>query len=102
MRYALVKGNVAENVILWDGQGDYEAPEGYDMVGVSDQVSAGWQWDGHTWQAPPSPEIPVPEEDPAVRLAKEQAAADLVALGISPANARTIVGIPSEEGKEEA
>ncbi len=100
MRYALVKDNVAQNVILWEGD-DYSCPEGCEMVEVSEEVSAGWLWDGHTWQAPPRDiEIEEPVEDPAVLLAKEQAAADLIALGISPVNARTIVGLPNEEQGE--
>ncbi|QWS69687.1 hypothetical protein SEA_WILLIAMSTRONG_20 [Microbacterium phage WilliamStrong] len=97
MRYALVKDNVACNVILWDGDEEYEAPEGYEVVPVDDQVSAGWVLEGHTWTAPPRDvEIVEPAEDPEVLLAKEQAATALIALGVTPATARTIVGLANE------
>lgn len=100
MRYALVQDNVAVNVILWEGE-DYACPDGYDMVEVTDEVSAGWLWDGHTWTAPPRDiEIEEPAPDAAALLAKEQGAAALIALGIAPATARTIVGLPSEEQGE--
>lgn len=95
MRYALIQNGTVVNVILWGGEGDYEAPVECELVEVPDEVSIGWARVDGAFVAPPAPTPePMPTEDPAVTAAKESAAADLMALGISPENARTIVGLP--------
>lgn len=95
-RYAVVRDGLAENVILWDGVAEYQAPEGTELVQVSEEIAPGWRLEGDAWIAPEMPENPAPELDPVVMQAKQSAAAQLMILGISEANARIIVGLPNE------
>jgi hypothetical protein len=54
MRYAIVNSetNVVENVIVWDGETEYEPNEGYIVVPASEQVSIGWHYVDGELQAP--------------------------------------------------
>ena len=57
MRYALVNADgLVVNAIVWDGQTDYNAPDGLTVVAISDDVRAGpsWTYDGTDWIAPPA------------------------------------------------
>lgn len=94
MRYAIVRDDVVENVILWDGEESFESPDGCELVAVDDDVSIGWTLVDETWTAPDAPEPPIPTEDGAVVSAKLAAAEALVALGVAEATARVIVGLP--------
>ena len=41
MRYALIKDGKVENVIEWDGQSEYQPPDGYTMLPADQVVSVG-------------------------------------------------------------
>jgi len=45
-------------VSLWDGQTEWQPPEGITVVKVPDVQSCGpgWTYDGSNWTAPPEPE----------------------------------------------
>lgn len=59
MRYAVVRDNVVENVVEWDGESDWIAPEGTVLV-QSEEASPGNSYDGKTF-TPAAPVDPVPE-----------------------------------------
>lgn len=63
-RYVLVRNNVVENVIAWDGVSPWDPPEGVTMQRDPGGVGPGWirQEDGtFVSPIPPEPE-PQPEE----------------------------------------
>lgn len=97
MRYALIDGSDVVNVILWDGEEDYEAPDGFLVVPCEDEVSVGWKVNSDGWVPPvlpPAEPDPIPIESSEVLAAKNSALAELVALGVTEATARIIVGLP--------
>ncbi|WP_156437992.1 hypothetical protein [Burkholderia sp. BDU5] len=53
-QYALVKGGVVENVILWDGESEWCAPEEMALSPIPGNVSVGvgYSFDGTSY-APP-------------------------------------------------
>lgn len=59
MRYAVVKNNVVENMIAWDGVVPYTPPQGTILI-QSDMAGPGWIWDGNNFSKPPRPEPPPP------------------------------------------
>ena len=62
MRYALVDSDgLVVNAIVWDGETEYNAPDGLAVVAVPDGVGGGpgWTYDGTDWIAPP----PVEDEE---------------------------------------
>jgi hypothetical protein len=61
MRYLLMNGNRVANVVVWDGETDWVAPDGVDVLVAPDGVGPGWTLDGNVWVAPPPP--PAAEED---------------------------------------
>lgn len=94
MRYALVKDGLVESVILWDGETEYEIPEGCSAYEVSENVSPGWTFENDEWIVP-SVQIAEPTSElVAIEEAKETALLELTALGVSEATARVIVGLP--------
>ncbi|EPS5556355.1 MULTISPECIES: hypothetical protein [Enterobacter] len=84
-RYALVKDNVVENLIAWDGEGDLFP--GYDAIELSDELiaSVGWSYDGKTFTAPPDP-AKTPEEQAAENLAIAQSEYDRATIVINELN----------------
>ncbi|EGO4099527.1 hypothetical protein U9Z24_04090 [Escherichia coli] len=84
-RYALVKDNVVENLIAWDGEGDLFP--GYDAIELSDELiaSVGWSYDGKTFTAPPEP-AKTPEEQAAENLAIAQSEYDRATIVINELN----------------
>ena len=97
MRYAVVRDGKVCNVILWDGEEDYVAEDDVELHEVPEEVSIGWSYNGTSWTAPEPPHLePLPGEDPVVVAAKEAAAQELIALGVSRNTARTIAGLPPE------
>lgn len=59
MRYALINADgLVVNAIVWDGQTEYNAPDGLTVVAVPDGVGGGpgWTYDGTNWIAPPPAE----------------------------------------------
>lgn len=56
MRYAIVRDNIVETVIVWDGQSAYSAPEGTELVASNDlPVAPGYTYVGGEFVAPPAP-----------------------------------------------
>lgn len=55
-RYALVKKNVVENIVAWDGEGDLFSE--YLTVELAEEkpCSVGWNYDGKDFTPPPEPE----------------------------------------------
>lgn len=97
MRYSIIDGSDVVNVIEWDGEQDYEAPDGLILVSCPDEVSVGWTVTSDGFIAPPEPPQDaeaIPYEDPAILEAKNSALAELVALGVTASTARIIVGLP--------
>lgn len=95
MRYAIVKNGEVINIIEWDGLAEYLPAENCDVYDVVPEVSIGWTFVNEEFVAPDPPILPEePTEDPAITEAKEAASQELMALGISEANARIIVGLP--------
>jgi len=43
-RYVLVREGFIENVVLWDGEADWEPPEGYDLTLESKALKDGLTW----------------------------------------------------------
>ena len=54
MRYLLMSGNRVANVVVWDGETDWVAPDG---------VGPGWTYDDGTFTPPPAPEIDEDADD---------------------------------------
>ena len=55
----MIRGDVVENVILWDGDLlKWQPPEGVACVKASGSCGIGWTWDGETFIAPVVPEPP--------------------------------------------
>lgn len=55
-RWAIVRGEAVENVILWDGESVYEAPAGTELVALGDAVAApGHSYINGEFVAPPPP-----------------------------------------------
>jgi hypothetical protein len=93
--YAVLDGEDVTNIILWDSEDEYEAPEGLTVILAPEDVSIGWKRSLDEWIAPVMPEPePQPTEDPAVTEAKFEALRQLTSLGITEPVARTIVGLP--------
>ena len=84
-RYALVKDNVVENLIAWDGEGDLFP--GYDAIELSDELiaSVGWSYDGKTFTAPPEP-AKTPEEQAAENRAIAHSEYDRATIVINELN----------------
>jgi hypothetical protein len=59
MKYALVDADgLVVNAIVWDGETEYNAPDGLTVVAVPDgqPCGPGWTYDGSDWIAPPPSE----------------------------------------------
>lgn len=50
--YAIVKNNVVEGVIVWDGVSEWTPPEGTIII-ETESAGIGWSWDGNSFQRPP-------------------------------------------------
>ena len=56
MRYALIDADgLVVNVIVWDGNAEYTAPDGLTLVQIPDDqpCGTGWTYDVTNWIAPP-------------------------------------------------
>lgn len=53
MRYAMIDtSGVVENVIVWDGETDYEPPEGMTLLSCVPEVSIGWTYGNGAFTPP--------------------------------------------------
>ena len=97
-KYALIENGEVVNTIIWDDEDDYEVPEGLILFQAPEEVAIGWKVIDDEWVAsPPLPDPEPPAEDSTVLEAKNTAVQQLMALGITEAVARTIVGLPPLE-----
>jgi len=56
MRYAIVRGQIVENVIIWDGTSSYAPPEGTILVPINGAPAApGYIYSDGKFIAPESP-----------------------------------------------
>jgi len=55
MRYALIKNNKVVNVIKWNGESEYQAPEGAEMIEINNELKlgVGYEFIDGEWVAPP-------------------------------------------------
>jgi hypothetical protein len=94
-KYAIVDGDAVVNTILLDENDKYTPPSGFLILPATDNVSIGWQRVGSEWVAPEITLNPqMPDEDPDVTAAKDEAVQELINAGISEGAARRIVGLP--------
>lgn len=68
-RYAVVRDGVVENVVVWDGESDWQPPEGTTLV-LSDEAGPGDTHDGKTF-TPPEPPTPDPVVEYEAKVAEE-------------------------------
>lgn len=61
MRYAIIRSGLVENVILWDGEADWNPGDDVSVIDCPAEVGIGWTHDEDGFQAPPEPVV----EDPA-------------------------------------
>lgn len=71
-RYALINNqNIVENIVLWDGESDWQPPENMTCVNVEDiECNFGWIYDGAAFTAPEIVVVtpaPTPETTPPTR-----------------------------------
>ena len=51
--YAVVENGIVTNLVLWNGQDNWSAPSGSEVVSVdADDISIGWLYDGKTFSPP--------------------------------------------------
>ena len=62
MRWLLVRDDRVVNVVVWDGVEPWDRPGDVEVLEAPDGVGVGFTWDGITWNAPPPPVYPDPEE----------------------------------------
>lgn len=96
-RYAKVVDGTVVNVELWNGENAY--PLADELVPCPPDVSVGWSLTDGEWIAPPEPEVDgaMLEVLEARRLARREAAAQLVVLGLSPEAISALVGVSVDE-----
>ena len=119
--WTLIKNNVVENVVLWDGISEWSPPDGYTLIDITDMENGpgpGWTYENDAFIAPVVEE---PEEiitpDPnqifvprsitrrqcSLELLKRQMITDIEALnmtrnGIPPAPVMSYIeALPSEQ-----
>jgi hypothetical protein len=52
-RYAVIRDDVVENVVLWDGETKWEPPEGTELVELGEEsVGPGYTRVDDGWEAP--------------------------------------------------
>ena len=57
MNYALVDNTgLVVNIIIWDGESDWQPPEGLIAVPLTDGAAIGWSYVEGEFIAPPEPE----------------------------------------------
>lgn len=58
MKYAVIRNGTVENLVVWDGETDWTAPEGTEVVALDDRPAGpGWTYDGTSFTAPPEEEL---------------------------------------------
>ena len=90
-RYAHVENGVVTNVSIWDGETNYNPPDGVTMVLANENTRIGGTYDGaFHFVEPPIPE-PTAEQVAAAE-AKASAIEKLKALGLNDAEIASITG----------
>lgn len=57
MRYAMIHDHQVVNVILWDGEADWNPGPQFDVIDCPDHVGPGWGYKDGVWSAPPPPPV---------------------------------------------
>ena len=90
--YAVVKSGVVNNIIDWDGAGEFSIPES-ELIEVTADTRMGGSWDGNVFTfVEPTPPEPTAEQ---IVLTENKASAKskLEALGLSEAEVSAVFGI---------
>jgi hypothetical protein len=61
-RYAMIRGGVVENVVLWDGESAWSPGPDWFVLDCPEAVGPGWTYDNSDFSPPPQPE---PEPEPS-------------------------------------
>jgi hypothetical protein len=96
-RHAILEGPEVVNIILLQEGVDYSVPLGQEIRQAPERVTLGWEWKNDDWVEPVVVEEPQPVEEPVAAAeisARETAANELIAKGISQASARLLAGLP--------
>lgn len=57
--YLVIKNNIVENIIVWDGESEYDPGEGYELVEQVGNEGIGWnRSDNGDFSPPPEPLVP--------------------------------------------
>lgn len=59
MEYAIIKDGIVINVVVWDGVSEWQPPEETTLENINvllPQPGIGWNYDGISFTAPPTPE----------------------------------------------
>jgi hypothetical protein len=62
MRFLIMSGDLVSNVVVWDGETPWSAPDNVELLEAPAGVGVGFRRDGNTWIAPPAPVV-VDESD---------------------------------------
>ena len=90
--YAVVKSGVVNNIIDWDGTGEFSIPES-ELIEVTVDTRIGGSWDGNVFTfVEPTPPEPTAEQV-AETENKASAKSKLAALGLSEAEISAAFGI---------
>lgn len=85
-RYAIVNASgLVEAVIVWDGENDWVAPDGFEAI-QTDEAGIGWSYQDGQFIAPPPEPLPVPspEEILSANTRTRDSLLSLAALDIAP------------------
>ncbi len=87
--YLVIKDNTVINTVVWDGESDWNAPEGTTVLVAPAGVGIGWTKSGSNWIAPEPPALITAEPaDPNKVSAREK----LAALGLTEAEITALLG----------
>jgi hypothetical protein len=63
--WALIKNNIVENVIVWDGESEWTSPESFIVVEITNSnTSIGWTYIDGVFEPPLLPVEIIPEQLP--------------------------------------
>ena len=91
-RYAHVENGVVTNVSIWDGETNYNPPDGVTMVLADENTRIGGTYDGSFHYV--EPPIPEPTAEEVARQAKRDSAkSKLEALGLTTEEVQEAFGL---------
>jgi hypothetical protein len=84
-RYLVIENDLVTNVVVWDGESEWIAPDGAVIEQAEDHIGIGWRKVDGQWIAPEP--LVLPSEDPT----KVSAGAKLAALGLTEEEIATLL-----------